>query len=87
MNEIRIIISPDRQTVEVVIPQENGKMEVWEAITHDNIVYAVEEAAEFIQRIAREYCVTCFKNESNRENTVGMCDDCWTVELRRQRGN
>lgn len=83
MNEIRIIINPDRQTVEVVAPQEDGTMDVLERITHDNLCYAVVLATDFIKEINRDYCVTCYKNEREWENTVGMCAKCWAAEVER----
>lgn len=84
MKQIIININPATQTVEVVAPQEDGTMDVLERITHDNLCYAVVLATDFIKEINRDYCVTCYKNEREWENTVGMCAKCWQAELQRQ---
>lgn len=87
MKQIIININPATQTVEVVAPQEDGTMDVLERITDDNLCYAVVLATDFIKEINRDYCVTCYKNEREWENTVGMCAKCWGAELQRQKDN
>lgn len=85
MNEIRITISPDQQTVEVVYGYEDGTLVTVETIQHDNICYAVVLATDFIKEMNREHCVTCYKSEREWENPLGMCGTCWKAELQRQK--
>jgi len=87
MKQIIININPATQTVDVVIPQEDGTMDVVERIQHDNLCYAVVLATDFIKEMNRENCVTCYNNEREWENTVGMCATCWQAELQRQKDN